>query len=79
MKITDLEINGFGVWRDLKISNLSRRITAFYGPNEAGKSTMMQFVRGILYGMSPARRKRYPSRLTGNRLFAARGSPARGF
>jgi uncharacterized protein YhaN len=59
MKITDLEINGFGVWRDLKISNLSRRITAFYGPNEAGKSTMMQFVRGILYGMSPARRKRY--------------------
>jgi uncharacterized protein YhaN len=59
MKITDLDINGFGVWRDLKISNLSRRITAFYGPNEAGKSTMMQFVRGILYGMSPARRKRY--------------------
>src|SRR5262245_57646976 len=59
MKITDLEINGFGVWRDLKISNLSRRITAFYGPNEAGKTTMMQFVRGVLYGMSPARRKRY--------------------
>ncbi len=59
MKITDLEIHGFGVWRDLKISNLSRRITAFYGPNEAGKTTMMQFVRGVLYGMSPARRKRY--------------------
>jgi uncharacterized protein YhaN len=59
MKITDLEINGFGVWRDLKISNLSRRITAFYGPNEAGKTTMMQFVRGVLYGMSPARRKKY--------------------
>ena len=52
MKITDLEIDGFGVWRDLKISNLSRRITAFYGPNEAGKTTVMQFIRGVLYGMS---------------------------
>ncbi len=59
MKITDLEIHGFGVWRDLAISNLSPRITAFYGPNEAGKTTMMQFVRGVLYGMSPVRRKRY--------------------
>ena len=59
MKITDLEINGFGVWRDLRISNLSPRITAFYGPNEAGKTTMMQFVRGVLYGMTPDRRRRY--------------------
>ena len=51
MKITDLEIDGFGVWHDLKLNNLSRRVTAFYGPNEAGKTTVMHFVR-----FSPLRR-----------------------
>jgi len=59
MKITDLEIDGFGVWHDLKLTGLAPRITAFYGPNEAGKTTVMQFIRGVMYGMSPARRKRY--------------------
>ncbi|MCC6491628.1 MAG: AAA family ATPase [Pirellulales bacterium] len=59
MKITDLEIDGFGVWHNLKLSNLSRQSTVFYGPNEAGKTTVMQFIRSVLYGMSPSRRKRY--------------------
>jgi uncharacterized protein YhaN len=59
MKITDLEIDGFGVWHNLKLTNLSNRVTAFYGPNEAGKTTVMQFLRSVLYGMTPARRRRY--------------------
>jgi uncharacterized protein YhaN len=59
MKITDLEIDGFGVWSDLQLPNLSRGVTAFYGPNEAGKTTVMQFIRSVLYGMSPGRRRRY--------------------
>ncbi|MCA9259048.1 MAG: AAA family ATPase, partial [Planctomycetales bacterium] len=59
MKITDLEIDGFGVWHDLKLTNLSPRVTTFYGANEAGKTTVMQFARAVLYGVSPARRKRY--------------------
>jgi uncharacterized protein YhaN len=59
MKITDLEIDGFGVWHDLKLTGLAPRVTAFYGPNEAGKTTVMQFIRGVMYGMSPYRRKRY--------------------
>lgn len=67
MKITDLEIDGFGVWHDLKLNNLSRRVTAFYGPNEAGKTTVMQFVRSVLYGVSPKRRKRYLPPIDGGR------------
>ncbi|BBO32341.1 AAA family ATPase [Lacipirellula parvula] len=59
MKITDLEIDGFGVWNNLKLTGLSRRVTAFYGPNEAGKTTVMQFIRSVLYGMSTSRRKKY--------------------
>jgi uncharacterized protein YhaN len=67
MKITDLEIDGFGVWNNLKLTGLSRRVTAFYGPNEAGKTTVMQFMRSVLYGMSPERRKKYLPPLDGGR------------
>ena len=59
MKITDIRIDGFGVWNDLHLERLSPHLTAFYGANEAGKTTLMQFSRAILYGMSPQRRSRY--------------------
>jgi uncharacterized protein YhaN len=67
MKITDIKIDGFGVWHDLALRGLSPEITVFYGPNEAGKSTLMQFLRSVLYGVSPARRERYLPPLAGGR------------
>ncbi|QDS98929.1 ATP-binding protein [Adhaeretor mobilis] len=67
MKITDLEIDGFGVWHDLKLNNLSQRVTAFYGANEAGKTTVMHFVRSVLYGVSSKRRARYLPPIDGGR------------
>ncbi|NOY28758.1 MAG: AAA family ATPase [Planctomycetes bacterium] len=67
MKITDAKIEGFGVWNDLKLTNLSGKLTAFYGANEAGKTTLMQFVRSVMYGISPARRQRYLPPLEGGR------------
>lgn len=67
MKITDLKIDGFGVWHDLTLRGLSPELTVFYGPNEAGKSTLMQFMRSILYGMSPMRRERYLPPVVGGR------------
>ncbi len=65
MKITDVRIDGFGVWHDLELKRLSPRLTAFYGANEAGKTTLMQFIRSVLYGMSPLRRSRYLPPLCG--------------
>ncbi|QDU39121.1 hypothetical protein Mal4_34560 [Maioricimonas rarisocia] len=50
MRITDLQIERFGVWRDLSLPLAEDGISVFYGPNEAGKSTLMRFIRGILYG-----------------------------
>src|SRR5262245_20157262 len=67
MKISDVHIDGFGVWRDLSLRGLSPELTAFYGPNEAGKSTLMNFLRSILYGMSTERRKRYLPPVVGGR------------
>src|SRR4051812_15846971 len=67
MKITDIKIDGFGVWHDLTLRGLSPELTVFYGPNEAGKSTLMQFMRSVLYGMSPTRRERYLPPVVGGR------------
>lgn len=67
MKITDLKIDGFGVWHDLSLRGMSPELTVFYGPNEAGKSTLMQFMRSILYGITPTRRERYLPPVVGGR------------
>ncbi|HZZ26637.1 MAG TPA: AAA family ATPase [Pirellulales bacterium] len=59
MKLTDIHIDGFGVWSGLTLADLSPECTVFYGPNEAGKTTLLQFVRAVLYGFSPRRTARY--------------------
>jgi uncharacterized protein YhaN len=53
MKITDIHIDQFGVWHDLSLRLNDPGISVFYGPNEAGKSTLMRFIRGLLYGFRP--------------------------
>ena len=54
MRITALEVDGYGVWTGLKFEPLSEGLNVFFGPNEAGKTTLMQFVRSVLYGFSPS-------------------------
>lgn len=61
MKITSIEIERFGIWRDLVIDGLSPGVNLFYGPNEAGKTTLLEFLRGVCFGLEP--RGRY---LTGD-------------
>lgn len=73
MKIQDVKIDGFGVWSGLSLSELDPGVTVFYGPNEAGKTTLLQFVRTVLFGFSPPRRARYLPPLAGG---AAGGSLA---
>lgn len=60
MKITALDIVGFGVWSHRTIAPLSGGLNVFYGPNEAGKTTLMQFIRGLLYGFTEERRAYIP-------------------
>lgn len=60
MRITGLRADGFGVFHGLEIDGLSEGLHVFYGPNEAGKTTLMQFIRSVLYGFSPERRRYLP-------------------
>ncbi len=50
MRITDLSISGFGIFKDVAITDLSPGLTLFEGRNEAGKSTLMSFIRAVLFG-----------------------------
>src|ERR1044071_1143074 len=67
MRISEAHIDGFGTWRDLSLENIGEGVTVVYGPNEAGKTTLMQFMRTMLYGFSEQRRHRYLPPLNGGR------------
>lgn len=54
MKIEKMIIYGFGKHENRTI-DLKGQMTLFYGPNEAGKTTMQQFIVQILFGF-PARK-----------------------
>ena len=51
MKITNLKINQFGKLQNKEIY-LKDGINIIYGKNEAGKSTLLQFILGMFYGLS---------------------------
>jgi uncharacterized protein YhaN len=59
MKIRDVQIDGFGVWSGLSVDSMPEGMTVFYGPNEAGKTTLMNFLRTMFYGFTAERRARY--------------------
>lgn len=50
MRIERLQIHGFGRIKEQDIT-ITSGITIFMGPNEAGKSTLLQFVRVMLFGI----------------------------
>lgn len=50
MRITGIEIDRFGVWQNYRQPLNTSGLTVFYGPNEAGKTTLLRFIRGVLYG-----------------------------
>lgn len=54
MKITEIMIERFGSWNDLLLPVRKKGISLIHGPNEAGKSTLLRFIRGVLYGYPAA-------------------------
>ncbi|WP_437951592.1 AAA family ATPase [Sorangium sp. So ce296] len=53
MKILELHLLAFGPFTDLRLdfSSPSPGLHVIYGPNEAGKSTALRAIRGLLYGI----------------------------
>ena len=68
MRIRELHIEGFGHFANREWGPFDRPVTVFHGPNEAGKSTLLEFVRRVLFGFPRGRSRdnRYPP-LSGGR------------
>lgn len=50
MQLREIHIDGFGVFRNKHATGLSSGTNVLYGPNEFGKSTLLAFIRRILFG-----------------------------
>lgn len=59
MRFVEANIEGFGQYRNRQIV-FSEGLNVIYGHNESGKTTLMKFIEGILYGFyKPAQRRQY--------------------
>lgn len=67
MRIDRIRVEGFGLFRDLDIGPLDQPVSVFLGSNEAGKSTLLQFIRTVFFGF-PGRLNAqwYPPQQGGN-------------
>ena len=61
MRITQLSMDGFGVFNDVTITDLPAGLILFLGNNEEGKSTLHGFVQTVLFG--------YPDRRSGKKYY----------
>ena len=52
MKINKLEVLGYGKWRDVSFDFNDDNLQIIFGNNEAGKTTLLSLIKGILFGMS---------------------------
>ncbi|MCE2439793.1 MAG: AAA family ATPase [Candidatus Latescibacteria bacterium] len=68
MRIRELRIDGFGQFAKRQFGALKQPVTVFFGPNEAGKSTLLEFVRRVLFGFPRKSGKvnAYPALAGGN-------------
>ena len=54
MKINKIKINSYGKIKNKEI-NLENHLNIIYGKNESGKSTILNFINNILYGISKSK------------------------
>ncbi|MCS3924137.1 AAA family ATPase [Methanosalsum natronophilum] len=52
MRIENININGFGKFNSYRAEGITSNCVLFYGPNEAGKSTLLEFIRIMFFGFS---------------------------
>lgn len=58
MKITDVRIKQFGQHTDFSFTPGEKGLHLIYGPNESGKTTLLQALRSALFGFQPKERRK---------------------
>ena len=60
MRIRSLHVDGFGKFAGFDCGPFEQSVTVFLGANEAGKSTLLAFIRRVLFGFPDGRSRRNP-------------------
>ena len=55
MQLREIYIDGFGIFTDKRITGLVPGVNIIYGKNEFGKTTLLEFIRRILFGFPTKR------------------------
>jgi len=50
MEIKEIQVDRFGIFLNKNIKGLSSGLNIIYGPNEFGKTTLLEFIRRMLFG-----------------------------
>jgi uncharacterized protein YhaN len=50
MVIKEIHVGGFGIYNNFSVGGLARGVNIIHGPNEAGKTTLLRFIRYMLFG-----------------------------
>lgn len=58
MLISGFHIDGFGIFHDRGVQDIPGGFVLLSGPNESGKTTLMEFFRAVLFGFPDGRSKR---------------------
>lgn len=67
MKIRELYLEGFGHFQDKRFGPFDSPLVVLHGPNEAGKSTLLHFIRTMLFGFPLRNRDSHYPPLSGGR------------
>ena len=67
MRLEELYLDGFAHFFQRTFTLGTGGVTVFYGPNEAGKSTLLAFIRTVLFGFPSRNRDDYFAPLAGGR------------
>ncbi len=67
MKLAEIYLDGFGHFHQQAFKLEDAPVTVFLGPNEAGKSTLLAFIRTMLFGFPSRSRDEYYPPLLGGR------------
>ena len=60
MKFTRIYIDGYGVFHDFDLSRIAPGATVLLGKNESGKTTILSFIRTVLFGFQDGRSSENP-------------------
>ncbi|MGI6574912.1 MAG: AAA family ATPase [bacterium] len=60
MRFSRFTVENFGCIQEWRSPKLGTDPVVFYGPNEAGKSTLFHLLSTLLYGYHPANREQFP-------------------